>query len=191
MYILYGTSLTYGEVTATTVTLCAALLAVNSTYVAVATTEVTPSAGVAGSNDHVTLSVISSVLESLIVAVTVNSEGSHWLAVVYVVKDIAPLTAIEVAYALSDLYKYKFDPLDRVLMERIRYTITEDIKRWEPRISLISIEFLTDHIAIDNSILYVSISYRIINTDVIGNYVYPYKMNTYDTLDISYNQGRW
>lgn len=90
----------------------------------------------------------------------------------------------------SDLYKYKFDPLDRVLMERIRYTITEDIKRWEPRISLISIEFLTDHIAIDNSILYVSISYRIINTDVLGNYVYPYKMNTYDTLDISYNQGR-
>lgn len=86
----------------------------------------------------------------------------------------------------SDLSKYRFDPLDKVLMERIRYTITEDIRRWEPRISLTSIEFLADQNAIDNSTLYISISYRIINTDVIANYVYPYKLSTYDTLDISY-----
>lgn len=87
----------------------------------------------------------------------------------------------------SDLRKYRFDPLDKVLMERIRYTITEDIRRWEPRISLTSIEFLADQTAIDNSTLYISISYRIINTDVIANYVYPYKLSTYDTLDISYD----
>lgn len=87
----------------------------------------------------------------------------------------------------SDLRKYRFDPLDRVLMERIRYTITEDIKRWEPRISLTSIEFLADSQAIDNSTLYISISYNIINTTVSGNYVYPYKLSTYDTLDISYD----
>ncbi len=87
----------------------------------------------------------------------------------------------------SDLRKYRFDPLDKVLMERIRYTITEDIRRWEPRISLTSIEFLADQTAIDNSTLYISISYRIIDTDVIANYVYPYKLSTYDTLDISYD----
>lgn len=87
----------------------------------------------------------------------------------------------------SDLRKYRFDPLDRVLMERIRYTITEDIKRWEPRISLTSIGFLSDADAIDNNILYINISYSIINTTISANYVYPYKMSTYDTLDISYN----
>lgn len=87
----------------------------------------------------------------------------------------------------SDLRKYRFDPLDKVLMERIRYTITEDIKRWEPRISLVSIEFFADNDAIDNSTLYVYISYRIINSTVVGNYVYPYKLCTYDTVDISYN----
>lgn len=87
----------------------------------------------------------------------------------------------------SDLRKYRFDPLDRVLMERVRYTITEDIKRWEPRISLVSIEFLSDSVAIDNSILYVSITYRIINSTVVANYVYPYRLETYDTVDISYN----
>jgi len=87
----------------------------------------------------------------------------------------------------SDIRKYRFDPLDRVLMERLRYTITEDIKRWEPRVSLTSVEFLADAQAIDNSILYISISYRIINTTVEANYVYPYKLSTYDTIDTSYN----
>lgn len=87
----------------------------------------------------------------------------------------------------SDIHKYRFDPLDRVLMERLRYTITEDIKRWEPRISLTSIEFLADNQAIDNSILYISISYNIINSAVSANYVYPYKLETYSTVDISYN----
>jgi len=87
----------------------------------------------------------------------------------------------------SDLRKYKFDPLDRVLMEKVRYTITEDIKRWEPRISLSSIEFLLDDDVIDNNILYVSISYRVINTNVPANYVYPYRLGTYDTNEISYN----
>lgn len=89
----------------------------------------------------------------------------------------------------SDIRKYRFDPIDRVLMERLRYTITEDIKRWEPRISLTSIEFLEDPQMIDNNILYISISYQVINTDVTANYVYPYKLTTYDTLDISY-RGR-
>lgn len=86
----------------------------------------------------------------------------------------------------SDIHKYRFDPLDKVLMERLRYTITEDIKRWEPRVTLTSIEFLADDQAIDNSTLYISISYRIINTPVEGNFVYPYKRETYDTLNISY-----
>lgn len=86
----------------------------------------------------------------------------------------------------SDLHKYKFDPLDTILMERLRYTITEDVKRWEPRIALTSVEFFADDLAIDNSTLYISISYRLINSDVSANYVYPYKLNTYDTLEISY-----
>lgn len=83
----------------------------------------------------------------------------------------------------SDIQKYRFDPLDRVLMERLRYTITQDIKRWEPRITLTSIEFLSDTNAIENSILYISISYKIINTPVEANYVYPYRRETYSSYD--------
>lgn len=86
----------------------------------------------------------------------------------------------------SDLRKHRFDPLDRVLMERVRYIITEDIRRWEPRISVSSIEFLTDDVYVEQNILYVSINYKVISTNVMGNYVYPYKLETYDTNQISY-----
>lgn len=87
----------------------------------------------------------------------------------------------------SDLRKYRFDPIDRALMEKIRYTISEDVDRWEPRIALTNIDFLADSQAIDNNTLYISIDYRLINSDVVGNYVYPYKLQSYDTLNSSYN----
>lgn len=81
----------------------------------------------------------------------------------------------------SNINKYRFDPLDAVLLEKLRYVITDDIKKWEPRISLVSIEFLTDSKLIDNSILYISITYTVISTNVTHNYVYPYKLESYET----------
>lgn len=84
----------------------------------------------------------------------------------------------------SDIYKYQFDPLDSVLMERLRYTITQDVSRWEPRISLISVEFNYDSESVNNSTLYVMINYRLINSEVEANFVYPYKLSTYDTNSI-------
>lgn len=90
----------------------------------------------------------------------------------------------------SDIHKYKFDPLDTVLLERLRYTITEDVKRWEPRIDLTSVEFLTDSSYINESTLYISINYRVINTPIEANYVYPYKLSTYDTVELSNPQER-
>lgn len=86
----------------------------------------------------------------------------------------------------SDIQKFRFDPLDRVLLERLRYTINEDIKKWEPRVIVTSIEFLEDTNMIDNSILYISIYYNIINTPVSGNYVYPFKRENYDSVDSRY-----
>lgn len=81
----------------------------------------------------------------------------------------------------SDLYKYRYDPLDQILLDQIRYTITQDIKIWEPRIKLIDIKFLTDLSLIDQSILYISVYYQVISTQEVRNYVYPYKRETYNT----------
>lgn len=79
----------------------------------------------------------------------------------------------------SSINKYRFDPIDSILLEKLRYAITEDIKKWEPRISLTSIEFLADSTAIDNSTVYISITYKVISTNVSANYVYPYKLEAY------------
>lgn len=81
----------------------------------------------------------------------------------------------------SSINKYRFDPIDTVLFEKLRYAITEDIRKWEPRISLTSIEFLADNQAIDNNTVYISITYKVINTNVSHNYVYPYKVETYNS----------
>lgn len=89
----------------------------------------------------------------------------------------------------SDLEKCKFEPLDDVLLERIKHIIIEDIRTWEPRISLIGIQFFSDSRAIDNSTLYISIEYQIINTNVTANYVYPFNIGTYDTEGISGARG--
>jgi len=86
----------------------------------------------------------------------------------------------------SDLLKYRFDPFDDILLTKIRETITRDIEMWEPRIIITSIKFLDSDIAKDNSILYIYIDYRIINTETEGNFVYPYKLETYDTPRTNY-----
>lgn len=80
----------------------------------------------------------------------------------------------------SELFKYRFDPYDDVLLVRIRETILSDIKAWEPRIIVDDINFYDSDSAKDNNILYISISYTIINTEVKGNYVYPYQRDVYD-----------
>ena len=81
----------------------------------------------------------------------------------------------------SDLYTYRFDPFDDILITKLRNTIMSDIQKWEPRVVVNDIKFYDSPEARDNHTLYVSIDYRIINTEVVGNFVYPYKLEVYDT----------
>ena len=83
----------------------------------------------------------------------------------------------------SDLFRYRFDPFDNILLSRIRETVYTDIDRWEPRITVEGVEFLDTPEARDNHILYISVDYRIINTDVKGNFVYPYRKDVYDIYE--------
>lgn len=84
--------------------------------------------------------------------------------------------------------KYKFDPFDDVLLDKLEYALTEDVKKWEPRIIVKDISFLADEDAKDSHILYIRLSYNIINTDIEGNYVYPFRVGTTVTVKSrSYN----
>lgn len=81
----------------------------------------------------------------------------------------------------SSLSTYRFDPYDKVLVEKIRETLFKDIAQWEPRISVTSINCTLDDVSVDSHTLYINLEYNIRNTDVSGNFVYPFKLSTYDT----------
>lgn len=81
----------------------------------------------------------------------------------------------------SDIDRYKFDPLDSVLLDKLDYSIRDCIKTFEPRINVTDIDFNIDNINIDNHILYISIYYTLINSDIEGNFVYPFRLGTQDT----------
>lgn len=83
----------------------------------------------------------------------------------------------------SDLYKYRFDPYDNILIVKLRETIFNDVKMWEPRITIDSINFYDSDHAKDNNILYISIDYTIISTEVKGNYVFPYQREVYEMFN--------
>lgn len=82
----------------------------------------------------------------------------------------------------SDLEKYRFDPFDEILVDRLDYAIRDCVDKWEPRIILDDIEFKTTPRDKDASTLYISIDYHIRNTDIQGNYVYPFRTGTTPTL---------
>lgn len=81
----------------------------------------------------------------------------------------------------SNIENYRFDPLDSVLLDKLEYEIENCIKLWEKRINIDKIDFNLDSTTIDNHILYITINYSIINTDVVGNYVYPFRTGTQPT----------
>lgn len=83
----------------------------------------------------------------------------------------------------TDLRSYRFEPNDVILQEQIRYSVMNDVSKWEPRITVLDVTFYNDPHLVDNNVLYVSVKYRVINTDVESNFVYPFRTDTYDTSE--------
>ena len=81
----------------------------------------------------------------------------------------------------SDLEFYVFDPIDSLLIDKLELSIRRDIELWEPRIVINDIEFKVAPIDIDNNTIYITIRYHIINTDVEGNFVFPFRTGTRET----------
>lgn len=72
---------------------------------------------------------------------------------------------------LNDLV---FEPNDSVLKGLIRHYIIDAIERWEKRVYLTDVSFDESPEATDSNTLYIRISYRVIDTQVEGNLVYPF-----------------
>lgn len=82
----------------------------------------------------------------------------------------------------SNINRYKFEPNDSILYDKLREEMLNDIRRWEPRIIVDNIEFYADHNTVDNNTLYIQINYTVINSETKGNFVYPYLKETYDSI---------
>lgn len=83
----------------------------------------------------------------------------------------------------TNLRLYRFEPNDDILVEELKQSLIIDVQKWEPRLNIADIRFYRDSESIDNNILYVHISYTVMNSDVQGNFVYPYRVEPYDSVE--------
>ena len=74
----------------------------------------------------------------------------------------------------SRLRSLVFEANDEVLKGLIRHHIVEAIKRWDKRVIVTAVTFDQSPEEIDRHVLPVRISYRVIQTQVEGNLVYPF-----------------
>lgn len=71
-----------------------------------------------------------------------------------------------------------FEPNDSVLKGFLLHYITDALERWEKRVYVTDVSFDGSPEAIDSNTLHVRISYRVIDTQVEGNMVFPYCRET-------------
>ena len=67
-----------------------------------------------------------------------------------------------------------FEPNGSILRGLLRHYIIDDVERWEKRVVVTDVSFDESSEAVDSNTLYIRISYRVIDTQVAGNLVWPF-----------------
>lgn len=67
-----------------------------------------------------------------------------------------------------------FEPNDQVLKGLLRHYIIDAIERWEKRVYVTDVSIDESSEATDSNTLYIQLSYRVIDTQVAGNLVWPF-----------------
>ncbi len=67
-----------------------------------------------------------------------------------------------------------FEQNDAVLKGLLRFHITDAIKRWEKRVAVTNVSFDESSETTDHNLVLVRISYRVIQSQVEGNLVWPF-----------------
>lgn len=78
----------------------------------------------------------------------------------------------------ASLHGMVFQPNDPRLDTWLDFTIRQSIQRWEPRVEVGRI--IVDRMDYKKGVLLLRIEFRIIRTNVIGNFVWPYYINPED-----------
>ena len=72
----------------------------------------------------------------------------------------------------SKLYSLLFEPYDQILLDSIRIYTIEALTKDVHKIKLINVT--TDDTQKEYNLLYISVSYQVINTPTVNNFVYPF-----------------
>lgn len=77
----------------------------------------------------------------------------------------------------SRLYELVFEPNDSIFSDLAVLYIKDALNKWEPRINNINVyPMINEH---DNHVP-IKISYKLINTNIVGNFVYPFNRDSYE-----------
>jgi phage baseplate assembly protein W len=74
----------------------------------------------------------------------------------------------------SNLFKLTFEPNDEVFIDSARVALANALNTWEKRITLLSIDVLTSSVDLNNNTAYLRINYRVIQSQVVGNFTFPF-----------------
>ena len=74
----------------------------------------------------------------------------------------------------SRLRELVFEANDQVLRALVRHHVIDAIKKWEKRVVITGVAFDESPALVDRHTLLVRIDYRVIQTQVPGNLVYPF-----------------
>lgn len=73
------------------------------------------------------------------------------------------------------IHDFVFATIDTGTLTDIRSSVREALRKWEPRIELLNVDVSSEEI--DRGNLLISVDYRIRQTNVEGNLVYPFYIN--------------
>lgn len=71
----------------------------------------------------------------------------------------------------TELHKLIFEPNDRILYGLIRHEVMTALDEWEPRVIVTDVQVDSGD---DEHLVLVNIHYRLISSQVEGNFVYPF-----------------
>lgn len=74
----------------------------------------------------------------------------------------------------SRLKDLVFEQNDTILKGLVRHHVIDAIRRWEKRVAVTHVSFDESPVTADQNVLLVHIAYRVIETQVEGNLVYPF-----------------
>jgi phage baseplate assembly protein W len=109
---------------------------------------------------------------------TINTGSARLHQSIYYILSTIPGERLFLPDFGSKLYLLVFEQNDYILRDLIQVYIKEALAKWEPRITVVAIEPKEDEDG-DGNTIPVSIIYRIKSTNMLDNYVYPFKKGAY------------